>query len=330
MPVDGEGARPLRRFVEGRELAGHLQAQGVEGLGMDVAGGGMVRQQRLAPVEEQQDQEVGEIADPFCLAGAGDELGIVLAAMVKQADELGQEAGQRRCRRADHAGRYVLVVEDDALVGLDLDDAGDPEADISGAFLGLQHEPQSQAADAQARHALDAGVGVGRFIFDRAVAGGSLVLAVGGELEAPRLAHRQRQIDHAVARVLRQIEGRRVIDVFGNVERRAVLQNAAAGSHGEAAGGQQLAVDLQFGESPGMGPEAVDASAHQPLDIAVILLEVLGTEEHALRPDDLVVPGHDSIHRRRVRERRHHDPPPDGRTATSTFRPLTDIWTWLV
>src|ERR1700722_7878606 len=41
-----------------------------------------------------------------------------------------------------------------------------------------------------------------------------------------------------------------------------------------------------------MRPQVRRAVAHQPFDIAVLLLKVLGTKEHALRPDDLVVPRH--------------------------------------
>src|ERR1700722_14893623 len=41
-----------------------------------------------------------------------------------------------------------------------------------------------------------------------------------------------------------------------------------------------------------MRPQVRRAIAHQPFDIAVLLLKVLGAKEHALRPDDLVVPRH--------------------------------------
>src|SRR5580704_10715668 len=41
-----------------------------------------------------------------------------------------------------------------------------------------------------------------------------------------------------------------------------------------------------------MRPKVRRAVAHQPFDIAVLLLKVLGAKEHALRPDDLAVPRH--------------------------------------
>jgi hypothetical protein len=44
-----------------------------------------------------------------------------------------------------------------------------------------------------------------------------------------------------------------------------------------------------------MRTQVIDPAADELLDVAVELLEVLGAEEHALRPDDLVIPGHVAI-----------------------------------
>ena len=151
------------------------------------------------------------------------------------------------------------------LIGLHLDDAREAEAQVAGALLGLQHVAQPQAPDAQTGHAFDTGIGVGRLVFAGAMAGGRLVLAVGGHLEAAGLPDRQRQIDEAVARVLRHVQRRRMIDILRHGEGRAVLQDAAAGRDRKLARRQQLAIDLEFGEAPGMRAQAADAAAHELL-----------------------------------------------------------------
>ena len=116
---------------------------------MDVGGSGVVRQQRLVAVKKQEHEEIGDIARALGRARAGNELGIMLAAMVKEADQLGEESGQRRRRRTDQRRRDILVVEHDGPVGLHLDDAREAEARVAGALLGLQHV----AAGAGARRA---------------------------------------------------------------------------------------------------------------------------------------------------------------------------------
>ena len=64
-----------------------------------------------------------------------------------------------------------------------------------------------------------------------------------------------------------------------------------ARDEGEDARLQQRRVDLQRGEAPGeAGLKSLGVGARQLLQIALELLEVLGAQEHALRPQHLVVP----------------------------------------
>jgi hypothetical protein len=90
-----------------------------------------------------------------------------------------------------------------------------------------------------------------------------------------------------------------MIGILGNAEGRAILEDAAAGDDAELADGEQIAVDLEVDDAPGMRAHAVDAAAHQLLDIAVELLEMLRPKEHSLGPDDLVIPMHDLSQARR-------------------------------
>jgi hypothetical protein len=54
----------------------------------------------------------------------------------------------------------------------------------------------------------------------------------------------------------------------------------------------QAAAEAVAGIVPRSPRAPADAAAHQALNIAVVLLEMLGPEEHALRPYDLVVSPH--------------------------------------
>ena len=114
----------------------------------------------------------------------------------------------------------------------------------------------------------------------------------GGHFGAAGLAHRQGEVDHAVARALGQVERRGRVGVAGDGEGRAVLHDAGRRGEGEPARGEQVAVEREFGDAPGMRAQRRRARLQQMLDVPVLLLEMLGAEEHALLPDNLVVPHH--------------------------------------
>src|SRR5712671_1467468 len=83
-----------------------------------------------------------------------------------------------------------------------------------------------------------------------------------------------------------------MIGVLGDAEGRAVIEDTAAADHREFADGEEIAVDLDVDDAPGMRTHAIDATAHELFDIAVELLEMLGPEEHPLGPYDFVIPVH--------------------------------------
>ena len=72
----------------------------------------------------------------------------------------------------------------------------------------------------------------------------------------------------------------------------------------ELAEGERRIVEGQRREAPGMTDRGDEALAQLILGVPIVLLEVLGLQEHPLRPDHLVVPGHsDSMPSRRQRWR---------------------------
>ncbi len=85
------------------------------------------------------------------------------------------------------------------------------------------------------------------------------------------------------------IERRRQRVVIRHRERRAVREYTARTTQAELADRQQVPFDLQLRESPGPGAQWAGAPFDVALQIAFLLLEVLGPEEQAFGPDDAIV-----------------------------------------
>jgi hypothetical protein len=226
------------------------------------------------------------------LSASGNPAAQRLAAMVKQALKLGDVAAQHRRGRAIETGRDVVLVEHDLLVGPDLDDARGTEANVPGPLVGLEGETKPQLADLDRGDAFGPGNRIAGLEFVRAIARHRLLGVALDEILGARLARRQRQIDDAVPGVLGHLERRRMVGVVGQAEGRAVLQNAVARGERELAERQQVVVDRQFPDAPGVRPQAADLAADQLFDVAVVLLKMLWLQKQTFGPDDFVVPGH--------------------------------------
>src|SRR5882724_2329655 len=76
--------------------------------------------------------------------------------------------------------------------------------------------------------------------------------------------------------------------VIRHPERGAVRKNAGGAPQGEFADRQHVALDFELDEAPSMAAQGLAARLHVALEIALLLLKVVGLEKQALRPDDLV------------------------------------------
>ena len=111
-------------------------------------------------------------------------------------------------------------------------------------------------------------------------------------LDDPRALENESQDDAFVARIGRDVEGGRSGIVAGNRERGAVRQDTLGGIEAELAKRERGIVDRHRDEAPGVADGRCEPLAQLVFGIAIVLLEVLGLEEHPLGPDHLVVPGH--------------------------------------
>ena len=116
--------------------------------------------------------------------------------------------------------------------------------------------------------------------------------ALEGELGHPRAPERQREHDQPLLHVARDVEGLRNVGFDRDVEGSAVGEHPLGGDQAHLADLEQLLVDLQPGEAGPVGLERLEPLAHQPLEVALGLLEMLRPKEQSFRPDNAVILRH--------------------------------------
>ena len=186
------------------------------------------------------------------------------------------------------AGRDPVLVEQDRAVRLEAAHLGDAEGAVSRARLALVEQPEARLGDLDGGGLVD---GAQDHVADLDLAappaGARGCRAVGLDLGAAVLAQRQGQVDDA--RPCRAVDRDRVGErpVLGQREGRAVGQDAPAARDADLALRQQLAVERQLAHAPAVPDGPGQRAAHQLLDPAVLLLEMLRPEQHPLGPHDL-------------------------------------------
>lgn len=128
-----------------------------------------------------------------------------------------------------------------------------------------------------------------RFVAGQAGGG---IGGVEADLEPLGTPQGQRQADDLVLGVPGEVQRwRGQVDV-GDVEGRAIGQDAARLEDGELAGHQGRLVDHQMGETPVIADQGCHAGLHPPGGVAVLLLKMLGLQKEAFRPDNPTEPRH--------------------------------------
>src|SRR5688500_17990610 len=83
-----------------------------------------------------------------------------------------------------------------------------------------------------------------------------------------------------------------MVDLFGNGEWRTIGQYTRGFGDGDLARAEQARIEAQHLEAPAVPDQPAHRRPHQALGIAILLLEMLGPEEHPLSPDHSVLEGH--------------------------------------
>jgi hypothetical protein len=110
--------------------------------------------------------------------------------------------------------------------------------------------------------------------------------SVAGPGRPTNAVYRQGEKDDRVAHVLADIDDSRWIRFLGYPNEAAIGHNDFAGRHGNFSHRQQVTIDIEAFETPGVRIDAQEASSQQIVEVPVLLLKMLRSKKHALRPDD--------------------------------------------
>ena len=105
-------------------------------------------------------------------------------------------------------------------------------------------------------------------------------------------AQRYRQIEALVAHVRSDVDGRGQRIVVRHPERGAVREHARQPPQSDLADLQEVALEFDLGEAPGVWHEGLASRLDVALEVTVLLLEVLRLQEQPLGPDDAVMGRH--------------------------------------
>ena len=212
---------------------------------------------------------------------------------MQQSEDLGNETVERRDAPAIQTGWQVLIVQHHRLVGPLLRHAGDADAGVFAEIPGVEEQPQPGFADLDESAVVGVvDVVVAHLAGHGPVTGGGVALLAAFHVRRAGPPQGQGQHDPGVARVGGDVErgGRRI--VVGNAEGRAVGQQTAGGGDGDLAQRQRLPVQNQLRHAPVIRAQVAAGLPDEGFEIAILLLEVLGTQEHPLGPHNLAVPAH--------------------------------------
>src|SRR5262249_2268326 len=95
-----------------------------------------------------------------------------------------------------------------------------------------------------------------------------------------------------IAYVGADVDGRRQRVVVGQLKRRAVGKHAGETPERRFADAQQIPLELDFGEPPAVRREWTTSRLDVALDVALLLLEMLGLQEQSCGPDPPIMRRH--------------------------------------
>ncbi len=98
---------------------------------------------------------------------------------------------------------------------------------------------------------------------------------------------RQREIYRRAAGIRRNVQPQRLA-LIAQVEQAAIGENAAGLADDQLAHVQELAINLLGEEAPGVIVQLLRANLQLVIEVAIILLKMLGAQQHAFLPDDFV------------------------------------------
>ena len=150
-----------------------------------------------------------------------------------------------------------------------------------------EHQFEIRATAADLTGGIVAGVGVSHFSVVRGEARKHVGLLRTARLDVVTGDQRQRQKNRRVAGVRRYVQRQR-FGVAAEFEQAAVRKNPRGLADHQFAHVEELQVDLQIEETPGVTAQQLGAGFHLVIVIAIVVLEVLRPQQHAFLPNDFM------------------------------------------
>lgn len=289
--VIGQHLGQARGAGIGGQVAGQHQPVAKQPFGMQGRHLARVPQRAGVAVYQRQQQEVGHFGDAAA-ARLRQPLRQRRSARLQQPGQLAGIAAQRRIGVGGQPGRDVHLVEHHAVVGAALQHPRGAQRHPFVAQLGFGNQPQAQTAQLHQRRLQAHRAGVLDLAFMHAIARQRIRAVFIDHFAGAGAAARQRQHHARIAHGRVDVQRRRPLVGALELERRAVGQHARGARQRQLAQRQRVAIDLQRGVAPAAARGHRGAHAQLRLDMPFELLEMLRPQEHALRPDDLVVQCH--------------------------------------
>lgn len=272
---------------EGRQIAEHGQQRAVQLFRVHLLQAEVVAQQQFGTVDQLQHHEVADFGTADLAVGA-DALGNRVTTVVEHADDFFQTRQQIAGGVGLNVGRHEIRVEADHTVRRGVEHVADLQLHVGLIALLLaeqQFEVRATAADLAG--GIVAGVGVGHFGVVRGVTREHVGLLRTARLDVVTGDQRQRQVDRRVTSVRRYVQRQR-LGVATEFEQAAVRQNPRGFTDHQFAHVEELQVDLQIEETPGVTTQQLRAGFHLVIVITIVVLEVLRTQQHAFLPNDFM------------------------------------------
>ena len=312
MPVARKLRCSFRRCGEGRKFSGRRDAELIQLLGVHHAGVDEVRQHRLIPVNHLQHQEIGDLRGR-APAGRGHASAERFTALVEQPEQLRRDRRQAAGRPHLQDRGDEVVVEHDLLIGAALHDVRERHARVGFGRCALEQQTRAQRRHFEQRWIAAIPRGVGRVEFADLEAQEIFTARRAADFELAGPAQRHRQVEPLIPDVRTDVDRRRQRVVVRHAEGGAVGEHAGEATQADLADLQKIPLELDFREPPAVRDQRLAPAFDIPLEVAILLLKMLGLKEQPFRPDDAVVSRHGRV-RHNLQRMGSHDrnPQPSG------------------
>jgi hypothetical protein len=217
---------------------------------------------------------------------------------MEQPEQFGRERRQPSGRRRLENGRDEILVQHDLPIRAAFNDLSEGDARVRLRHFTRQQQTGSQRTDFEQRRVSAARCVIAGLEFVDVVPHESVPVGIAVRRELTGPTQRHGEIEDLIADVRADVNrlGQRI--VVRQPEGRAVWKHSRRVPQASLADAQEVGFELELGEAPAVRHERLTAALDVALEIALLLLEMLGLQEQPLGPDDAAMRRHSHQTRR--------------------------------